>query len=337
MGVTVLAVETSCDETATAVIRDNELLASLVATQEVHSLWGGVVPELASRLHQRTLTSLTHEAISRAGIQLSELDAVASTVGPGLIGALLVGASYAKGLAAGLGKPFVGVNHLEGHLWSAAVTDDDLELPALALLVSGGHTELIEIRGFGDYNLLGATLDDAAGEAFDKVGGLLGISYPAGAELSRLASEGNDRAYPFAVARTQSPYDFSYSGLKSAALRQVEKLKREHDDDSWHADLAASFQRSVVRQLKQRVDAALTAGEYKTLTLGGGVAANQKLRDVLTGLAQKHQVALRVPPMAYCTDNAAMIAWVAARKVEHGQLDPLNSPANPNMTLVPES
>ena len=183
MGVTVLAVETSCDETAAAVIRGNELLASLVATQEVHSLWGGVVPELASRLHQRTLTSLAHEAITRSRISLSELDAVASTTGPGLVGALLVGASYGKGLAAGLGKPFVGVNHLEGHLWSAAVADEELELPALALLVSGGHTELIEIHSFGEYNLLGATLDDAAGEAFDKVGGLLGIPYPAGAAL----------------------------------------------------------------------------------------------------------------------------------------------------------
>jgi tRNA N6-adenosine threonylcarbamoyltransferase len=336
MGVTVLAVETSCDETAAAVIHDNELLASLVATQEVHSLWGGVVPELASRLHQRTLTSLTHEAIKRAGIQISDLDAVASTIGPGLIGALLVGSSYAKGLATGLGKPFVGVNHLEGHLWSAAVAAEDLELPALALLVSGGHTELIEIRAFGEYCLLGATLDDAAGEAFDKVGGLLGIPYPAGAELSKLAEHGNDRAFPFAVARTENPLDFSYSGLKSAALREVEKQQRL-SGNRWRADLAASFQRAVVRQLILRVEAALLAGQYKSLTLGGGVAANQNLREELARVAKRRRVTLRVPPMEYCTDNAAMIAWVAARKVEHGQLDPLNSPANPNLSLVPES
>ncbi|GBE29219.1 MAG TPA: tRNA (adenosine(37)-N6)-threonylcarbamoyltransferase complex transferase subunit TsaD [Bacteroidetes bacterium] len=335
MAVTVLAVESSCDETAVAVISGNKLLASLVSTQEVHSLWGGVVPELASRLHQRTLTSLAHEAIARAGIQLTDLDAVAATVGPGLIGALLVGASYGKGLAVGLGKQFVGVNHLEGHLWSAAVAAEELPLPALALLVSGGHTELIRINGFGEYALLGATLDDAAGEAFDKVGGLLGITYPAGEELSKLASRGNDRAFHFAVARTQTPLDFSYSGLKSAASREVEKQKQS-GNDNWAADLAASFQRAVVRQLIQRVDTALTADDYKSLTLGGGVAANQLLRSELEKSAMKHNVSLRVPPLQYCTDNAAMIAWVAARKIECNQLDPLTNPANPNLSLVPE-
>ncbi|MCB2212777.1 tRNA (adenosine(37)-N6)-threonylcarbamoyltransferase complex transferase subunit TsaD [bacterium] len=333
MAVTVLAVETSCDETAAAIVRGNDIIASLVATQEVHSLWGGVVPELASRLHQRTLTSLAHEAVKRAGIALDDLDAVASTVGPGLIGALLVGASYGKGLAAGLGKPFIGVNHLEGHLWSASVGADQLPLPALVLLVSGGHTELIRIDDFGRYALLGATLDDAAGEAFDKVGGLLGIPYPAGAALSKLASEGDDRRFKFAVARTESPFDFSYSGLKSAALRQVQKLEQD-GEQNWRADLAASFERAVVRQLKQRVMAALDAGTYASLTLGGGVAANGRLRRELQSIAGQRKIPLRIPPMEYCTDNAAMIAWVAARRLDRDDIDTLNRPADPNLALV---
>ncbi len=336
MAVTVLAVETSCDETAAAIVRGNDIIASLVATQEVHSLWGGVVPELASRLHQRTLTSLTHEAVKRAGIALNDLDAVASTVGPGLIGALLVGASYGKGLAAGLGKPFIGVNHLEGHLWSASVGADELPLPALVLLVSGGHTELIRIDDFGRYTMLGATLDDAAGEAFDKVGGLLGIPYPAGAALSKLASGGNDRRFKFAVARTESPFDFSYSGLKSAALRQVQKLEQD-GEDNWRADLAASFERAVVRQLKQRVMAALDAGTYASLTLGGGVAANGRLRRELQSIAVQRKIPLRIPPMEYCTDNAAMIAWVAARRLDRDDTDTLNRPADPNLALVSET
>ena len=347
----VLAVESSCDETAVAIVRGTDVIASLVATQEDHSLWGGVVPELASRLHQRTLTSLADEAVKRAGIEWDQLDAVAATVGPGLIGALLVGSSYAKGLATGLNIPFIGVNHLEGHLWSSAAAGQDMPLPALCMLVSGGHTELIRIDGFDDYTLLGATLDDAAGEAFDKVGGLLGIQYPAGAELSKLAEHGNDRAIDFKVARTQYPLDFSFSGLKSAALREVERLQssdldarassagadndREGFDSrpSWHTDLAASFQRSVIRQLTDRLAVALESNGFHSVTIGGGVAANKKLREEAETVVSKHGIPLLVPPLSYCTDNAAMIAWVAARAYEHGRLDPLTVSADPNMTI----
>ncbi|MBS1262795.1 MAG: tRNA N6-adenosine threonylcarbamoyltransferase [Calditrichaeota bacterium] len=335
---TVLAVETSCDETAAAVVRDGRVLSSVVATQEVHALWGGVVPEVASRLHQRTLTALAAEALKRVQFEARALDGAAATIGPGLIGALLVGVSYAKGVAVALDVPFLGINHLEGHLWSAAAAGEQLPLPALALLVSGGHTELVRISGFGDYYPLGATLDDAAGEAFDKVGGLLGIPYPAGAKLAKLAEHGDNRAFPFAVARTDNPFDFSYSGLKSAALRAVRRAEEQHaENSSWKADLAASFQRCVIRQLVQRVTRALDGGEYASLTIGGGVAANHLLREQLAGLARNRGLRLLVPPVDYCTDNAAMIAWVAEHRLRRGETDPLSAEADPNLTLVPDS
>lgn len=332
----VIGIESSCDETAVALIEDGRLVSNRVATQEIHARWGGVVPELASRLHQKTLSLMVEETLADAGWSLSQLDGVAATRGPGLIGALLVGLSYAKGLATALNIPLAGVNHLEGHLWAVEAGGETLPLPALGLLVSGGHTELIRIDGFGKYTYLGGTLDDAAGEAFDKVGGLLGIQYPAGAKLSKLAEEGDPSRYPFAVATTQSPFDFSYSGLKSAAMREIKRLEAEQGGDEWRADVAASFQDAVIVQLLLRADRALENDSYRSLMIGGGVAANKLLRKRLEGLARRHNVALLVPPFEFCTDNAAMIAYVGYRMLQERGADSLDIEADPNLSLVPE-
>lgn len=333
----VLGIESSCDETAVALVREGKVLASRVASQEIHARWGGVVPEIASRLHQRTLAKMVHEILTDEGFTLKDIDAVGATRGPGLIGALLVGTSYAKGFAAGLGVPFIGVNHLEGHLWSAAASGEEMPLPALALLVSGGHTELFRIDGFRKYTFLGATLDDAAGEAFDKVGVLLGIPYPAGAQISKLAEKGNPNAYPFRVAETGSPFDFSFSGLKSAVMREVKRLQTEQGEEGkWRADLAASFQESAVLQLSVRVDRALENDQYQSLLLGGGVAANKRLRDRLSSVAERHRVRFVVPPISFCTDNAAMIAWVAERSFREFGGDQLTMEADPNLTVSAE-
>lgn len=326
----VLGIETSCDETAVALVREGEVFASRVASQEVHARWGGVVPEIASRLHQKTLARMVSETLADTNLKLNDLRAIAATRGPGLIGALLVGVSYAKGIAAASGIPFVGVNHLEGHLWAASASGQDMPLPALALLVSGGHTELFRISGFGKYTFLGATLDDAAGEAFDKVGVLLGLEYPAGAKLSKLAQQGDPGRFSFKVAQTKQPFDFSFSGLKSAVMREVESLS----GDEWRPDIAAAFQEAVVLQLAVRVERALENDNYNSLLLGGGVAANEALRRKLTGVANRHNVQLLVPPIEYCTDNAAMIAWVGEKSLEERGSDPLTLEADPNLGLI---
>ncbi|MDP8205214.1 MAG: tRNA (adenosine(37)-N6)-threonylcarbamoyltransferase complex transferase subunit TsaD [Candidatus Electryonea clarkiae] len=328
-----LGIETSCDETGVALVDGGKVIADRVATQEIHSRWGGVVPELASRLHQRTLARMVNEILADTGWDFKTIEAVAVTRGPGLIGALLVGVSYAKGIAVSCDVPFIGVNHLEAHLWSAEAAGNAIDLPALALLVSGGHTELIHINGLGDYKYLGGTLDDAAGEAFDKVGGLLGISYPAGEELSNLALQGNPLAFYMPVARTKQPLDFSFSGLKTAAAREVEKLKTS-GEIGWEADLAASFQKAAVSQLVIRLHKALEKNNYKCVVLAGGVAANSYLRERSREAARKHGVGLVIPPIEMCTDNGAMIAWLGERLLVERGTDPLTFEADPNLSLV---
>ncbi len=331
----VLGIETSCDETGVALVQASQVVATRIATQEVHARWGGVVPELASRLHQKTLSRMVDEIMQDSGWSFSELDGIAVTYGPGLIGALLVGVSYAKGLAVSNHLPFIGVNHLEGHLWASAAAGEEMPLPALAVLVSGGHTELIHILEFGRYEYLGGTLDDAAGEAFDKVGGLLGLAYPAGAQMGRLAEKGNPKRFRMPVAVTDRPLDFSFSGLKTAALREVEQMRNESGKE-WKADLAASFQVAVVKQLTSRIELALKQVEAKSLILGGGVAANKLLRKKAATIANKAGIRLIAPPSEWCTDNGAMIAWLGARKLAEQGSDPLTLEANPNLELTGE-
>jgi N6-L-threonylcarbamoyladenine synthase len=298
-----------------------------------HAEWGGVVPEIASRLHQRVLAGMTRDLMTEAGLGYDDLDAVAATHGPGLVGALLVGVSFAKGIAVAHNLPFLGINHLEAHIFSPEADGETVPVPSLAMLVSGGHTELFRIDGFRRYQLLGMTLDDAVGEAFDKVGGLLGIDYPAGAELSRLAAQGNPGRFQLPVPRTKEPFQFSFSGLKTAALRLVDSLKAE-DPATWRADLAASFQEAAVTQLILRLDRALENEWYRSVVLAGGVAANRLLRDRAAQVSRRHGVPLIVPPLSLCTDNAAMIAWVGWKRLSEGERDPLDLEADPNLSLA---
>jgi len=331
----ILGIETSCDETGVALVEDGTVIAARVATQEIHARWGGVVPEIASRLHQRTLSRMIRELLEDTETRFCDLDGVAATRGPGLIGALLVGVSTAKGIAAASGIPYLGINHLEAHLWAAEAAGAAVLFPALTLLVSGGHTELIAIDGFEEYRFLGGTLDDAAGEAFDKVGGLLGIPYPAGAQLSELATDGDPGRFRFPVAETKQPLDFSYSGLKTAALRMFE-TQCDVPVEHWKQDFAASFETAVVRQLSVRMDRAFQRDQYMSLILAGGVAANHRLRTEAGSIAARYNAGLIVPPPEWCIDNGAMIAYLGFRKLAIHGGDPLSLPTLPNLSLTGE-
>ncbi|HZE74050.1 MAG TPA: tRNA (adenosine(37)-N6)-threonylcarbamoyltransferase complex transferase subunit TsaD [Gemmatimonadales bacterium] len=321
----ILGIETSCDETSAAVLAVDggrpTLLSLVILSQDVHRIFGGVVPELASRAHVRVIGSVVDQALTEAGIGLAEVDGIAVTSGPGLVGALLVGVMYGKTLAYTLDRPFLGVNHLEGHLFAPTLEDAELEPPFVALLVSGGHTMLLDVSGWGEYRLLGQTLDDAAGEAFDKVATLLGLGYPGGAPLERLAREGKPNRYRFPrpllgdLTRSDAPYQFSFSGLKTAVLRAV----RASDDlDRDRADLARGFQDAVLDVLVAKTAHAVEELGYPSAMIGGGVACNraliQRLGERLVGSAR-----LSVASPRLNTDNAAMIAAAGAWRLAQGE------------------
>ncbi len=308
----VLGVETSCDETAVAVVDDLKLLSNVLASQhEIHGRFGGVVPELASRAHLERLNPITEEALQRAGIGWRDVEAVAVTRGPGLVGALLVGLASAKAMSLALGVPLIAVNHLEGHIYANFLEHGPPAFPAVVLLVSGGHTMLVHMPEEHRYELLGQTLDDAAGEAFDKVARFLGLGYPGGPEVDRLARQGNPEAVRFPRAMAQSgDYDFSLSGLKTAVIRHV-KAEREAGGETPVEDLAASFQEAVVDVQVQKTMAAAEEKRAATVLLGGGVVANARLRERMAAEAERRGVPLLVPPLELCTDNAAMIAGAA--------------------------
>ncbi|PZA08046.1 MULTISPECIES: tRNA (adenosine(37)-N6)-threonylcarbamoyltransferase complex transferase subunit TsaD [unclassified Meiothermus] len=320
----VLGIDTSCDDTGVGLVRDGKVVANRVASQTLlHQKFGGVVPELASREHTQVIDGLVELALSDAGIGVSDLNLIAATRGPGLIGALLVGLSYAKGLALALGRPFVGIHHLEGHLYAALADHPEVEPPFLALLASGGHTHLFQVTAWGEYALLGATRDDAAGEAFDKVARMLGLGYPGGPEIERLAREGDPRAVPFSVPlQDQIGYEFSFSGLKTAAQRFVEKGYAK-------ADIAAGFQRVVVEHLASVVMRAASDTGLSILLISGGVAANRALQERFA------EAGLRVlfPPRGLSTDNGAMIALAAWRRWK-GEGDSLTIPAAAYLPLA---
>jgi N6-L-threonylcarbamoyladenine synthase len=331
-----LGVETSCDETAVAVVEDGYTVrANLIAAQEhLHERFGGVVPEVAARAHVEALNPLLERALEEAGIGFDDLDAVACTVGPGLVGALLVGMAAAKTVALSTGVPFVGVNHLEGHIWANFLAHGPPEPPYVCLVVSGGHTMLVHMPEVHRYELLGQTLDDAAGEAFDKVARLLGLGFPGGPALDRLAREGDPAAIAFPRAMASSgDLDFSMSGLKTAVLRYV-KQERAAGREVPAADLAASFQEAIVDvQIQKAIRAAGERG-VTTVLLGGGVVANSRLRDRM--LADGGAAGLRVlyPPLNLCTDNAAMIACVGAARALRGESTSLDIGADPNLRLT---
>jgi N6-L-threonylcarbamoyladenine synthase len=331
----ILGIESSCDETAAALVTsDRRILASRVAGQEAaHSPYGGVVPEIAARAHVEILPDLIDAALAEAGVSLGQVDAVAATAGPGLIGGVMVGLVTAKGIALAAGKPLVAVNHLEGHALSPMLTAPDLGFPYLLLLVSGGHCQLLLVEGLGRYRRLATTIDDAAGEAFDKTAKLLGLGFPGGPAVERSAESGDNAAVPLPRPLLGSPEPhFSFAGLKSAVLRARESGRYATQD------IAASFQQAVVDCLVDRTSRALAAApEATALVVAGGVAANKAVRGALTDLAGRHALPFVAPPLWLCTDNAAMIAWAGALRLEAGLTDALDAPARARWPLDPEA
>ena len=329
----ILGIESSCDETAAALVTsDRRIVAHRLAGQEAaHRPFGGVVPEIAARAHVEILPQLVEDVVREASISLDEVDAVAATAGPGLIGGVMVGLVTAKGLALAAGKPLIAVNHLEGHALSPMLSQPDLDFPYLLLLVSGGHCQLLFVEGVGRYRRLATTIDDAAGEAFDKSAKLLGLGFPGGPAVEQAAKAGNPRAVPLPRPLVGSPEPhFSFAGLKSAVLRA-------RDAGTWSAeDIAASFQQAVVDCLVDRTTRALGGAMGATaLVVAGGVAANQTIRAALTELAAAHGLPFVAPPLWLCTDNAAMIAWAGALRFEQGLTDGLDVPARARWPLDP--
>jgi N6-L-threonylcarbamoyladenine synthase len=338
---TILALETSCDETAVAVVRDRQILSNLISSQvEIHRPYGGIVPEVASREHVVTLAQLLPLALEQAGISWGEVDGIAATAAPGLVGALMVGLTAGKTLAMMHHKPFLGVHHLEGHIYANYLAHPDLQPPFLCLLVSGGHTSFIGVHGCGQYQSLGETRDDAAGEAFDKVARLLGLGYPGGPVLDQLAQTGRGQAYPLPEGNISlpgggfHPYDCSFSGLKTAVSRLVDKLKQSGEDGLPLADLAASFQTTVARSLTRRVIACARDYGFTTVAVGGGVAANSALRQHLQLAGQQQGWRVLFPPLSLCTDNAAMIACAAAEHLNRGDRSGLQVGAQSRLGLT---
>ncbi len=326
-----LAIETSCDETAVAVVRGSELLASEVASQiKIHQAYGGVVPEVASRNHLITLRPVIDAALAQAQVSISEIDAFAATRGPGLATSLMIGASAAKGLAVGMGKPFLAINHIEGHLLSPFYGTPEGVRPSVGLVVSGGHTLVVEIRGVGHYRLMGQTHDDAAGEAFDKVGKLLGLPYPGGPNVNRLAREGNPRGHAFPRSMIDSgDFNFSFSGLKTSVRYLLPKLETLN-----LPDLCASFQEAVVDVLVAKTLSAARATGHRVIAVSGGVSCNTRLREKFQQACSKAKIQLLVAEPSLCTDNAGMIGYVASLRFSQGETSPLTADIDPNLKLV---
>jgi N6-L-threonylcarbamoyladenine synthase len=337
----VLGIETSCDETAAAVVRDcKELVSSVISSQtDVHKRFGGVVPELASREHLERIEPIVEEALSRAAVGFSEIEGIAVTVGPGLIGSLLVGLCYAKGLAYALGRPIVGVNHLEGHIYSVVFDNPPVEHPALALIVSGGHTHMFYVPRPGQYKIVARTRDDAAGEAYDKVAKMLGLGYPGGPIIERLAREGDPRAVRFSLPKISDRRpDFSFSGLKTAVSKYVREtglqpVKEGETPSQAIKDLAASFQDVVIRSLVSTTERVAAEHQPKTLIVAGGVACNMALREAMSAMAERLGIPVYFPSRHLSTDNAAMIAAAGSVKLAAGERAGLDLNADVSLRL----
>lgn len=344
MSMNILGIETSCDETAAAVVNDKgEILSSLVLSQlKEHRAFGGVVPEIAARAHLEHLDTLIRAAMDDAGLTFDQLDGVAATCGPGLIGGVMVGMMAAKAIASARNMPFIAVNHLEGHALTPRLTDN-IEFPYLLLLVSGGHTQILIAEGVGQYKRLGTTLDDAAGECFDKSAKIMGLPYPGGPELQKIAAECADptaaiNRFPLPRPMTgRAELDFSFSGLKTAVLNHVQKLPAGELNRTDIADLAQAFQTAMAEIVSERCDRALGQTNIKTLVISGGVAANTAIRAALEDLCARHNIRAYAPPMELCGDNAAMIAWAGLERMQAGLTpksgDPLDFKARPRWPL----
>jgi N6-L-threonylcarbamoyladenine synthase len=329
----ILAIESSCDDTSIAILRNGKILANIVATQQIHVKYGGVVPELASRAHQQNIVPVMQEALNVAKVSLNEIDAIAYTQGPGLLGSLLVGASFAKGLALAINKPLINVHHMQGHILSHFI---DLvnppTFPFLCLTVSGGHTQIVLLKDYFEMNIIGETLDDAAGEAFDKSAKIIGLPYPGGPLIDKYAAIGNPLKYNFPTPKMEG-YNFSFSGLKTNFLNFINK---EQQKDSAFitnnlADICASIQFRIVKILIDKFEKAAQEHQVKHIGLAGGVAANSALRKAFETLAQKNNIQAHIPPFEYCTDNAAMIAMVGYLKFKMNKFGNQTQVANARM------
>ena len=340
--VRILSLETSCDETAAAVIENGrKILSNVVFSQiDLHELYGGVVPEIASRAHMEACDRVIDQALREAGMALQDVDALAVTKGPGLVGALLTGVNCMKGLAFAAGKPLVGVNHIEGHVSANYLCAPDLEPPFLCLVVSGGHSHLVEVEDYGVYRLIGQTADDAAGEAFDKAARVLGLPYPGGPRMDALAEEGNPEAFTLPKPKTSGEYDYSFSGLKTAFINVVHGIE-QRGEALPKADLAASFRRAVCGELMEKAEKLLTAELRKTaggarmpFAMAGGVSANRELRRMAQEMCSRLGVKLYMPEIPLCTDNGAMIGSAAYYRLMRGEVAALNMNAEPALRLV---
>jgi N6-L-threonylcarbamoyladenine synthase len=326
----ILAIETSCDETSAAVVHGPNILSNVVASQiELHQKWGGVVPEAAARAHVEAILPVAQEALSEAGVSLADIQAIAVTNRPGLVGALSVGVSAAKALSFALRVPLLGVHHLEGHLLSPLSVEPSLPFPHTCLIVSGGHTELVEVKGLGQYRIVGETLDDAAGEAFDKGARLLGLGYPGGKAIQEAAEAGDPKRYALPRGLSGETTDFSFSGLKTAVLRLVEREGQAINVP----DAAASLQEAIVSVLTERAIRACLELESKALTLVGGVAANRALRERLEQASRQQGIQFLTPPIELCTDNAAMIGLASSFRFARGESDGWDLDTLPNAPL----
>ncbi len=330
----VLGIETSCDETAAAVIDDNHVLSSVISSQEIHAQFGGVVPELASRAHIRLIVPIVRKALEQAGKTLDEVDGFSVTYGPGLVGALLVGLNFVKGMVTATGKPFVGVNHIEGHIYGNILSQTEVDFPILFLIVSGGHTQLVLMEDHLRYRIIGQTRDDAVGEAFDKGAKLLGLGYPGGPMIDKLARSGNPDFVKFPRAMLKdAPFDFSYSGLKTALLVYLKSISEEEKKKHLN-DICASYQKAAVEVLVRKTRLAARKFGVKRIALAGGVAANSLLRDWLQKVCAEDGLELYLPDLKYCTDNAAMIARVGLEYLKRDLTSPLSLNAYPALKLT---
>ncbi|EDS78106.1 O-sialoglycoprotein endopeptidase [Clostridium botulinum C str. Eklund] len=332
----ILAIESSCDETAAAVVvNGREVLSNVIASQiDIHTKFGGVVPEVASRKHIEAIGIVVKEALEEANVTLDDIDAIGVTYGPGLVGALLVGVQYAKSLAYALKKPLIGVNHIEGHISANFIEYKDLKPPFVCLVVSGGHTFIVHMKDYGEFDILGETRDDAAGEAFDKVARAIGLGYPGGPKIDKISNEGNENAivFPKANFHDKDCLDFSFSGVKSAVLNYINKMNMKNEEIN-RADVAASFQKSVVDVLVDNVIKACKLRKVDKIAIAGGVASNTHLREAMINAGNKNKIDVLFPAPILCTDNAAMIGSAAYFEYLKGVAAPLELNAIPNLKL----